>query len=438
MDAAELLATDSTNIWHPYAPAPNPVPAIIARSTHGTRIQASIPGCFSESGDPEEVELIDGMSSWWAAAFGHGNAKLKEAAQQQIETMSHVMFGGITHEPAVALATQLIDMTPAGLNKVFFADSGSISVEVALKMVFQYQQGIGHPERNRMLTWRGGYHGDTFATMSVCDPEGGMHARWNDLVMDHVFAPLPPARGASATQIAEYLTEFEQLVDPSIAGVIIEPVVQGAGGMRFHDPALVAGVKEICERHGILLVADEIATGFGRTGSLFACEAAGITPDVMCVGKALTGGFMTLAAALTTDAVAAAIASPAGGGALMHGPTFMANPLACRVASAAMELVAEGHWRTQVPAIEGWLEENLAPLREHPAVADVRVQGAIGVVELHSPVDMATATKAAISRGVWLRPFGKLVYTMPPYISTKEEVEAMCAAIAEVCRTHQG
>ncbi|WP_394276878.1 adenosylmethionine--8-amino-7-oxononanoate transaminase, partial [Luteococcus sp.] len=381
--------------------------------------------------------LIDGMSSWWAACHGHSHPHLVAAAHDQVDAMSHVMFGGLTHEPAALLARALVELTDEPLTKVFLSDSGSVSVEVAIKMALQYQRGIGHPERSRLLTWRSGYHGDTFAAMSVCDPDGGMHSLWRGALAQQVFAPPPPVRGSSPDERAAYLRQLEALVDETIAAIIIEPVVQGAGGMRFHDHELLVGVRELCDRHGLLLVADEIATGFGRTGELFATSAAGITPDVLCVGKGLTGGFMSLAATITTERVAAAICSADGGGVLMHGPTFMANPLACRVAAASLELVADGYWRSTVPRIETELRAGLDELDGLPGVADVRVLGAIGVVELDRPVDMAAATDAAVAQGVWLRPFGRLVYCMPPFTSTTEEVDQICRGLRAAVRAGQ-
>ncbi len=406
MDPADIRRLDHAHVWHPYAPA------------HTTNLPVTATdGIHLRLADGRRV--IDAMSSWWAAVHGHGHPALVAAATEQIGRMSHVMFGGLTHEPAVRLATRLVDMT--GLPHVFFSDSGSVAVEVAVKMALQYSRGIGHPERTRLLTWRSGYHGDTFAAMSVCDPNGGMHSLWAGTLAEQVFAPAPPADG-----VGDYLDRFEMLVDATVAAVIIEPVVQGAGGMRFHDPALVAGIREICDRHGILFIADEIATGFGRTGEMFATHGAGVQPDIMCVGKALTGGFMSLAATLCTAEVAAAIPT------LMHGPTFMANPLACSVAGASLDLLAAGSWRADVARIEAGLRVGLEPLRG--LAEDVRVLGAIGVVEMAEPVDMATTTRAALAEGVWLRPFGRLIYTMPPYICTDEDVAQICRGVAAAVR----
>ena len=418
MDARGIIELDQRHVWHPYSPSPaimDPLPIASARGVRLTTVDGR--------------ELIDGMSSWWSACHGHGHPTLVEAATQQIGRMSHVMFGGLTHEPAVALARDLVEMTDETLTRVFLSDSGSIAVEVAIKMALQFQRGVGHPERTKLLTWRSGYHGDTFAAMSICDPDGGMHALWRGTVAEQVFAPAPPVRGSGVESREAFLGQLEELIDGRVAALVVEPVVQGAGGMRFHDHELVAALRPLCDRHGILLVADEIATGFGRTGDLFATSAAGITPDILCVGKALTGGFMTLAATLTTDAVAAAIGTAEGSGALMHGPTFMGNPLACAVAGASLSLVRDGYWREAVPRVEGGLRRGLAPLAGLDGVADVRVLGAIGVLELSDWVDMSAATNAAVEAGVWLRPFGRLVYCMPPFVSTDAEVDQICAGV---------
>lgn len=414
--SSSTVATDKDHIWHPYAP-PGTTNLEITR-TNGVYLY-----------DARDVPLIDAMSSWWATIHGHSHPRLVNAALKQIDAMSHVMFGGITHEPAARLSKQLIEMTGNALPQVFFSDSGSVAVEVAIKMAMQYSRGIGHPERTRLLTWKSGYHGDTFEAMSVGDPENGMHSAWGGVLHQQAFAPPPPVRGASSAMRGDYLSQLDSLVDSSIAAIIIEPVVQGAGGMRFHDAQLVAGVREICDRHQILLIADEIATGFGRTGNLFATLSNHITPDILCVGKALTGGFMTLASTLCTRQVATAIASPAGGGALMHGPTFMANPLACAVASASLELVAEGTWKKQVSRCETILRTDLTPLTSLAEVADVRVLGAIGVVEMARPVHVAIATAAAVEHQVWIRPFGRLIYVMPPYICSTEQLQQICAGV---------
>lgn len=377
-------------------------------------------------------ELIDGMSSWWCAIHGYRHPALDQAVRDQLGRMAHVMFGGITHEPAVRLAERLVGLTPPGLEHVFFSDSGSVSVEVAIKMALQCQRARGHPLRQRLLTVRGGYHGDTFAAMSVCDPVGGMHRLFTGQLASQLFADRPPdgfdrpLQESWAAQVRELAARHRD----ELAALILEPVVQGAGGMRFHSPQCVALAREVCDEHGLLLILDEIATGFGRTGALFACEHAGITPDVMCVGKALTGGYITLAATLCTQAVASAI-SQGEGGALMHGPTYMANPLACSVALASLDLLADGGWRAAVAGIEKGLREGLAPARELPAVIDVRVLGAIGVVQLRHQVDIAAASAAALERGVWLRPFRDLIYTMPPYVIGHDDLVRVCAAVVD-------
>jgi adenosylmethionine---8-amino-7-oxononanoate aminotransferase len=375
-------------------------------------------------------ELIDGMSSWWCAIHGYRHPALDAAVREQLERMAHVMFGGLTHEPGVRLAERLADIAPKGLEHIFFADSGSVSVEVAIKMALQYQRAIDHPERTRLLTVRGGYHGDTFGAMAVCDPVGGMHSMFSDVLAKHVFAERPPG-GFDARLDEAWAEHVAALFDRhahELAAVIVEPVVQGAGGMRFHSPACISLLRALCDKHELLLLLDEIATGFGRTGSMFACEHAQVAPDIMCVGKALTGGYMTLAATLCTGAVAAAV-SAGEAGALMHGPTFMANPLACAVALASLDLLAEGRWLGDVARIERGLRAGLEPARELPGVLDVRVLGAIGVVQLEHEVDIALATDAAVELGVWLRPFRDLIYTMPPYVIGEDDLDRVAEAV---------
>ena len=421
MDPSEIADIDAAHIWHPYAePGQFTYPV---ESAAGARITLC-----------DGRVLIDAMSSWWAAIHGHSNPRLVAAAEAQIAKMSHVMFGGLTHEPAATLTKRLLELTGGTFSQVFYSDSGSVSVEVAMKMALQYAIGQGHPERTTFLTWRSGYHGDTFATMSVCDPEGGMHAMWGDALKPQVFAPAPPVRGASAADRDAYLDQFARLITPEIAGVIVEPVVQGAGGMRFHDPELLSGLRTLCDASGIPLIADEIATGFGRTGQLFTTLDNGVVPDIMCVGKAMTGGFMTLAATLATEKIASGMQPKA----LMHGPTFMANPLACAVAAESVAMVAEGQWRDQVARIEAGLERGLRPLAATPGVADVRVLGAIGVVELERDAPMRETTEAAMAEGVWIRPFGRLIYTMPPYICSDEDIAQICrgmtAAVKEATK----
>jgi adenosylmethionine-8-amino-7-oxononanoate aminotransferase len=409
-------------VWHPYGALPAALRPLPVVSAQGVRLELA-----------DGRELIDGMASWWCAIHGYRQPALDEAVRTQLARMAHVMFGGLTHEPAVRLAERLSEMAPAGLERVFLADSGSVAVEVAIKMCMQFQRAEGHNGRTRLLTVRGGYHGDTFGAMAVCDPVGGMHSLFASVLAEHVFADRPPD-GFGAGLDGDWAAHVSALAAEhadELAAVIVEPVVQGAGGMRFHAPECVALLRRLCNEHGLLLVLDEIATGFGRTGALFACEHAGVTPDVMCVGKALTGGYMTLAATLCTPAVAEAVSSGEGGG-LMHGPTFMANPLACAVALESLALLQNGHWPARVRAIEDGLRAGLEPARTLPGVADVRVLGAIAVIELEHEVGIAAATAAAVEQGVWLRPFRDLVYAMPAYVMDEPDVarvtEAMVAA----------
>ncbi|QJY49508.1 adenosylmethionine--8-amino-7-oxononanoate transaminase [Pseudonocardia broussonetiae] len=415
MEITELVSTDRQHVWHPYAPMPAITPPLPVASASGVRLTLA-----------DGRELVDGMSSWWAAIHGYAHPVLDAAVRDQLGSMSHVMFGGLTHSPAVELARLLVDVTPAGLEHVFLADSGSVSVEVAIKMCLQYQRSRGRPGKHRLMTWRGGYHGDTFGAMSVCDPDGGMHSLWSDVLPRQVFASAPP-RGFETAYVAQLADLVERHAD-ELAAVIVEPVVQGAGGMRFHDPRYLHVLRELCLTHDVLLVFDEIATGFGRTGEMFAADHAGIAPDVMCVGKALTGGYLTMAAALCTSEVARGISDGAAG-VLMHGPTFMGNPLAAAVAGASVRLLRERDWRGEVAGIAAALTEGLAPARALPGVADVRVLGAIGVVQLDHEVDMAAASAAAVDAGVWLRPFRDLVYTMPPYVCTPDDLAAVTAAV---------
>ncbi|MFF5036441.1 adenosylmethionine--8-amino-7-oxononanoate transaminase [Nocardia salmonicida] len=410
----QITALDAEHVWHPYGGFPATTEPLVVASAAGTRLTLA-----------DGRELVDGMSSWWAAVHGYCHPVLDAALLAQSQRMSHVMFGGLTHEPATRLAQLLVELTPVGLDKVFLCDSGSVSVEVAAKMCLQYWRGVGRPAKNRLLTWRGGYHGDTFTPMSVCDPDGGMHALWTDVLTEQVFVPAPPRDFEP-----DYVAELEHAVAThrdELAAVIVEPVVQGAGGMRWHDPRYLTELRRICDDNDVLLVFDEIATGFGRTGELFAADHAGVAPDVMCVGKALTGGYLTLAAALCTARIAETISAAHGG--LMHGPTFMGNPLACAVAVASIELLRSRDWRGEVARIESELRAGLAPLAELPGVAEVRVLGAIGVVELDEPVEMRAATDAAVDAGAWLRPFRNLVYTMPPFISTTADIATITEAV---------
>ncbi|WP_370418144.1 adenosylmethionine--8-amino-7-oxononanoate transaminase [Streptomyces sp. QH1-20] len=426
LTAGELLALDKQHVWHPYGPMPGRVDPLVVESASGVRLRLAEPV-------DGVVELIDGMSSWWSAVHGYNHPVLNAAAQEQLGKMSHVMFGGLTHEPAVRLATRLVEITPEPLRHVFLSDSGSVSVEVAVKMCLQYWRSVGRPGKQRLLTWRGGYHGDTWQPMSVCDPDGGMHALWSGVLPRQIFADAPPT-GFDAEPDPAYVAHLRELVArhaDELAAVIVEPVVQNAGGMRFHSPAYLRVLREACDEHGVLLIFDEIATGFGRTGPLFASGHAGVSPDVLCLGKALTGGYLTMAATLCTSRVAEGI-SRGEVPVLAHGPTFMANPLGAAIANASIDLLLARDWRTDVKRIEAGLREGLADAAELPAVREVRVLGAIGVVELDHDVDMAAATRAAVRAGVWLRPFRNLVYTMPPYITGDEDVARICAGVRAV------
>ncbi|MDQ2588109.1 adenosylmethionine--8-amino-7-oxononanoate transaminase [Saccharothrix yanglingensis] len=421
MERDELLKLDRAHVWHPYGPMPGTLEPLVVSSASGVRLRLD-----------DGRELVDGMSSWWAAIHGYRHPVLDAAVRDQLGRMSHVMFGGLTHEPAVALCAKLVEITPAPLEHVFLCDSGSVSVEVAVKMALQYWRSRGRPEKRRLLTWRGGYHGDTFQPMSVCDPEGGMHSLWRGVLPEQVFAPAPPRE--LETDYVRVLADLVERHAHELAAVVVEPVVQGAGGMRFHDPRYLHVLRELTLAHDVLLVFDEIATGFGRTGELFAADHAGISPDVMCVGKALTGGYLSMAATLCTSAVADGI-SRGEVPVLAHGPTFMGNPLASAVALASTELLLSQDWRGAVGRVSDGLRAGLAD-----APGDVRVLGAIGVVQLDHQVDVVAATAAAVDRGVWLRPFRDLIYTMPPFVSTDDDVAAISAAVvaaAEASRAQQ-
>ncbi|RHW27927.1 adenosylmethionine--8-amino-7-oxononanoate transaminase [Nocardioides immobilis] len=417
LDEGALLAYDREHLWHPYTSMTAPTPV---------RLVTGAAGCELELADG--TRLVDGMSSWWAAIHGYRNPVLDAALAEQAGQFAHVMFGGLTHAPAIRLAERLVEITPEGLDHVFLADSGSVSVEVAIKMVLQHQRGIGRPERTRLLTVQGGYHGDTFGCMSVCDPVGGMHSMFAGVLPQHVFADRPPALDDGVAAWADGVRRLAATHAHELAGIIVEPLLQGAGGMHAYPVACLQVLREIADEHDLVLVFDEIATGFGRTGALFAADAAGVTPDVMCLGKALTGGYLTLAAVLCTGEVARGL-SASESGVLMHGPTYMGNPLACAIALASIDLLLAGDWQDRVRHLNQRLTTGLAPLRGHPNVVDVRTIGAVGVVQLDHPVDVVAATDAAVAAGVWLRPFRDLIYTMPPYVISDDELDRLLGGI---------
>ena len=421
---SQILSKDQQFVWHPYSSLTTPIPAYEVVSAEGVNLHLA-----------DGTELIDGMASWWCAIHGYNHPVLNEAAKSQIDKMSHVMFGGITHAPAVNLCEKLVQITPQGLDKVFLSDSGSVAVEVAIKMAFQYWISRGQPNKNKLLSLRNGYHGDTFAAMSACDPVTGMHHMFEQVVAKQYFAPAP--------QIAVHeqwdkqdIAEFSQIISAKkdqLAAVILEPIVQGAGGMRFYSPHYLKSVRELCDQHNVLLIADEVATGFGRSGKLFACEWAQMSPDIMCLGKAITGGYMTLAATLCSEEVSRGICEGEAG-CFMHGPTFMGNPLACSVANASIDLLLSSDWQGNIRRIEATLKHELAPFSALDTVAETRVLGAIGVIQMREPVNLAEIQKLFVAEGIWVRPFGKLVYVMPPYISTDAELCKLIQGIYRVLR----
>jgi adenosylmethionine-8-amino-7-oxononanoate aminotransferase len=428
---AQDLAFDARHIWHPYSSMSEPAPVWKVASAHGVRLTLA-----------DGRELVDGMSSWWSAVHGYNHPVLNQAATEQLADMSHVMFGGLTHEPAIELARRLVALTPDGLDKVFIADSGSVSVEVAMKMAIQYQQARGKPAKHRFAALERGYHGDTTGAMSVCDPNRGMHHVFAGVLSQQVFVPAPADNWRGDTDqsdtLAQDLDNLERTLEQhsdTLAALILEPIVQGAGGMRFYHPDYLKGARALCDQYDVLLIADEIATGFGRTGQLFACDHAGITPDILCLGKALTGGYMTLAATLTTDLVARVI-SEGEAGCFMHGPTFMGNPLACRVACASLDLLLASDWQSQVRRIGAGLHRGLNPLADQVGVEEVRVLGAIGVVQLDHASDGRVLQPLLVEQGVWVRPFANLVYVMPPFVMTDSDLEYLCAGIKAAVRAY--
>ena len=421
-ETAELLQFDRKHIWHPYTSIDNPLEVYLVESAEGVRIRLQ-----------DGRELIDGMASWWSVIHGYNNPHLTKVLREQAGKLAHVMFGGLTHEPAIRLARLLIDIAPEGLNRVFFCDSGSVAVEVAMKMAIQYNYAQNKVSKNKFLTIKSGYHGDTFHAMSVCDPVTGMHQIYQGILPDNFFADMPCCRFTDAWDESDVLS-FKLLLAEnhhSICAVILEPIVQGAGGMRFYHPQYLRRIRELCDEYRVLLIADEIATGFGRSGEMFGCNHAGISPDILCLGKALTGGYMTLAAVLATEEVGQVI-SQGEPGIFMHGPTFMANPLACSVAVRSVELLLESDWQNNICRIQTELKKGLEPCRKFAGVKDVRVLGAIGVVELEKPVNMSRIQQRFVNNGVWVRPFGRLVYVMPPYIIDNQDLHILTQTICRV------
>ncbi|HIP81242.1 MAG TPA: adenosylmethionine--8-amino-7-oxononanoate transaminase [Leucothrix mucor] len=419
----DWLAYDAEHIWHPYTSMLDPSPVLPVVSAQDVYLELA-----------DGTQLIDGMSSWWSAIHGYNHPALNQALVDQSQKMSHVMFGGLTHQPAVTLGKKLIDLTCDNLQHVFFADSGSVAVEVAIKMAIQFWYAQGKKQKNKLLTVKNGYYGDTFGAMSVCDPVNGMHSLFEDVLAKQIFADAPPQCSSESDWNETHIADFENKIrehHTQLAAVIIEPIAQNAGGMRFYCAEYLRRVRKLCDKYDVLLILDEIATGFGRTGTLFAYEQADIQPDILTLGKTLTGGYLTLAATLTSKKIAEGISAD-GQGVLMHGPTFMANPLACSVASASIDVLLASDWQKSVLAIEAQMKQELLPCKQLAVVKDVRVKGAIGVVELHEPIDISWSQPRFTELGVWLRPFGKLVYIMPPYIIKKSELTTLSDAIFSV------
>ncbi|MDC3220307.1 adenosylmethionine--8-amino-7-oxononanoate transaminase [Flavobacteriales bacterium] len=427
MNQEELIQFDKDHIWHPYTSMTHPIPAYVVESAKGVRIKLA-----------DGKELIDGMSSWWSTIHGYNHPELNQAINDQIQKVSHVMFGGLTHEPAVQLAKKLVNLSPEGLDKVFFADSGSVSVEIAIKMALQYSLGNGNKERTKIITLRKAYHGDTFGAMSLCDPNGGMHHLFEDLLAKQVFCPVPstPFDEDLNKEDLQNLSAVFEKHGHEVSAFIIEPIVQGAGGMRIYSASFLIEVRRLCDKHNILLIADEIATGFGRTGELFACNHANISPDIMCLGKAITGGMMTFAATLCNSKVAEGI-SNSEASVLMHGPTFMGNPLACSVANKSLELLYKSNWKENVLRLEERIKENLKVFKGLNAVKSTRGLGAIGVIELNDNVDVAEAQKHFVENGIWLRPFRNLIYMMPPYIMENEDLDKIFDIIYSLLKKNE-
>jgi adenosylmethionine-8-amino-7-oxononanoate aminotransferase len=420
------LSIDQQHIWHPYSAMHSDQPVYLVDSAEGVRLTLQ-----------DGRQLIDGMSSWWCVIHGYNHPVMNAALQQQLDKMAHVMFGGLTHAPAIELTRRLLDIAPAPLQQVFFSDSGSVAVEVAMKMAIQYWHSRGQPQRQHFISLQSGYHGDTFGAMSVCDPVTGMHRLFSDMLSQQFFVPQPTCRFGEACT-PEHIAPLEQALQQhgeQCAALIMEPIVQGAGGMWFYSAEYLQKARALCDEYGVLLILDEIATGFGRSGELFACQHANIAPDIMCVGKALTGGYLSLAATLSTAELASAI-DQGEPGVFMHGPTFMANPLACSAASASIDLLLASDWQASIRRIEQGLHSGLAPCRDFAQVREVRVLGAIGVVEMCQPVEMKSITRAFVEAGVWVRPFGRMVYLMPPYVISDEDLARLTAAVVRVVQQH--